>query len=147
MKYFAYGSNMNPERMKDRGVDFIKSKAGILRNYKLTFSKICSENNKSGYANIVANKNSIVEGVVYEINDNDILKLDTFEDYPEKYNRIELDIELKDKTTTKAITYIATKGEIKNGLKPTKEYLNHLLKGKAFLSEKYFNELAKTDYL
>ena len=38
MKYLAYGSNMNPERMKERYITFLKRKYGVLEGFRLTFN-------------------------------------------------------------------------------------------------------------
>ncbi len=43
------------------------------------------------------------------------------------------------------IVYIAGSEAVAEGLKPTKEYLGHLLKGKEFISEEYFDSLKNTD--
>ena len=40
MLYFAYGSNMDISRMKQRKTDFEYSSSAVLENYKLTFNKI-----------------------------------------------------------------------------------------------------------
>jgi hypothetical protein len=37
--------------------------------------------------------------------------------------------------------YIANSEYIKEGLRPEKEYLNHLLEGKEYLSESYYENL------
>lgn len=39
MLYFAFGSNMNLERMKSRKTNFEFRSGGVLHNYKLTFNK------------------------------------------------------------------------------------------------------------
>ena len=39
MKYFAYGSNMNSERVKERGIIFSKREYGILEGFRLVFNK------------------------------------------------------------------------------------------------------------
>ena len=53
IKYFAYGSNMNPELMRERNINFSLRKRVILRYFRLEFNKIASRNPKEGYANIV----------------------------------------------------------------------------------------------
>jgi len=42
-----------------------------------------------------------------------------------------------------AYTYIACSESVKNGLNPSKLYLEHLLKGKKYLSKPYFDNLRK----
>jgi len=141
MKYFAYGSNMDPERMRSRGIRFSKRVHAVLRGYILRFNKVSSRNPREGYANIVPHKGGIVEGIRYEIPDEDIYKLDKFEGYPYHYNRIEVDVELDDGRRVRAVTYIAQPDKVREGLKPSRGYLKHLLAGKDILSESYYEML------
>ena len=147
MKYFAYGSNMNPERMKERGIIFSKREYGILEGFRLAFNKIASRNPKEGYANITEDKNSKVEGILYEINDSDIEKLDYYEGYPEHYLKRKVNVKLKDGKVVSAITYIANPKKTSPRLKPTKEYLVHLIKGSDLLSSEYRNWLKNVETL
>jgi gamma-glutamylcyclotransferase (GGCT)/AIG2-like uncharacterized protein YtfP len=141
MKYFAYGSNMNPYRMIDRKIEFSAPVVGYLPGYRLTFNKVAA-NIGEGYANILPDKNSIVEGVLYEINKNGMQKLDFFEGYPLHYRRVKIKIILEDKSIVDAFTYIAAKNMTAEGLKPSKQYLFHLIKAaKHFLSKGYYQML------
>ena len=140
MYYFAYGSNMDEDRMKRRGVRFFRKLSGILHGHNLEFDKVSSKNENEGKANVVPDEDNIVEGVLYEIKDGDISKLDEREVCPEHYVRMQMDIETKE-GTKKAEIYIANKDKIKTGLKPTKEYLSHLLAGKKYLSDQYYAKL------
>ena len=49
MEYFAYGSNMNPERMKQRIGWSPPSRGAVLQEYQLLFAK---QSNDGGKANI-----------------------------------------------------------------------------------------------
>lgn len=146
IKYFSYGSNLNSDRMKERGVNFISRTFGILKDYKLVFNKIASRNPKEGYANIVVSKNSIVEGAIYEINDADIFLLDKYESYPKHYYRKEVEVQSSNELI-KCITYIANDSKVMEGLKPSDDYLKHILKGKDLFTENYYNKLEKTELL
>jgi len=142
MKYFAYGSNMNSERMKQRKIKFSKREWAILKGWRLEFNKMSSRNpEKEGYANIVRDNEGVVEGILYEILKEDIIKLDSYEGYPSHYDRIYVKVNLKNGKEIEAVTYIAQPDKIKDGLKPSKEYLNHLLKGCDLLSEEYCKRL------
>jgi gamma-glutamylcyclotransferase len=142
--YFAYGSNMNPERLKSRGVEFLNFKPAILRDYKLTFNKISGEG--YGYANIEPHTGGKVEGILYELKNPEeaIYNLDWYEGYPYHYDRIILPVET-DNGIVKAITYIATPQMLGKNLRPTHEYLSNLLVPckMALLSEEYCRELKK----
>lgn len=140
MKYFAYGSNMNPQRMRDRGVSYSTRFPATLKGYTLKFNKTASHNPKEGYASIVPDKNKVVEGALYEIPDTDILKLDSYEGYPDHYYREKVKV-LSTTGMEEAVTYIASHDKVQEGLKPSKEYLKHLLAAGDILSEEYYQQL------
>ena len=82
--YFAYGSNMNKNRMIERGVKFDNLEGGVLVDYKLVFQEFIKENEVDNiFANVVPSKGDIVEGVVYEVKN--IKKLDYYEYVPRDY--------------------------------------------------------------
>ncbi|KRX05295.1 hypothetical protein PPERSA_00596 [Pseudocohnilembus persalinus] len=142
--YFAFGSNMNKNRMIERDCQFVNRQLGILPGYKLDFSKRSTKKEGTSYANIREKEGSTVEGALYELKDHDqILKLDKFEGHPTMYKRHEktvyLDKELKN--SVKAYVYIAEKDFITENLKPEKWYLDHLLFGKDLISKDYLQTL------
>jgi len=141
INYFAYGSNMDVQRMKSREIVFSKRYHAILPGYRLEFNKITLFNQKEGYANIVVDKNEYVEGVLYNIDDVDLEKLDCFEGYPDHYNRITIKVRLDNQSEVEAITYIAQPDKTRRGLKPSKKYLNYLLAAKNILSREYYKKL------
>jgi gamma-glutamylcyclotransferase len=63
MKYFAYGSNMDSERMSERSIRFSQRTHATLKGCRLDFNKVASRNPQEGYANVVKFENGIVEGV------------------------------------------------------------------------------------
>lgn len=139
MNYFAYGSNMNENRMTSRGVNFIKKEKGVLKGYKFTINKKSFKNPNIGFANVIKDEKSEVEGIIFELNHDEIYKLDAFEGFPKHYRREIHKINNKD-----CIVYIANDPWIVNEtLSTTEEYKNHILKGKEYLSENYYNELLK----
>jgi len=93
----------------------------------------------AGFANIVKGEGR-VEGILYEIDETSLKTLDSFEGFPAHYNRIEVEVECEGKPL-KAWVYVANKNKIEEGLKPKREYLNHLLKGQDLLSKEYFKKL------
>ncbi|MCD6220871.1 gamma-glutamylcyclotransferase [bacterium] len=147
MKYFAYGSNMDPEQMKQRGIKLTQREWAILKNWRLEFNKIASRNPKEGYANIVRDNNEAVEGILYEISEEDVKKLNKWERYPIHYDRTTVKVNLKDGREINTLVYIAQPDKVRNGLKPTREYLAHLLKGCDLLSKEYCEKLKKWEIL
>lgn len=137
MKYFAYGSNMSEKRMLERDITIISRKSATLHGYRLIINKKSFKDHRIGFANIVEDINSRVEGILYEIEYEDVSKLDKFEGFPKHYNRTFMKID-----NDEAIVYIATNAWISNtDLLTTKEYKNYLLEGKEFLSESYYEKL------
>jgi len=141
MRYFAYGSNMDPERMRERSISFSQRIRAVLKGYRLEFNKVASRNPQEGYANVVKFENGIVEGVLYEIPDSDLSKLDRFEGYPNHYNRVKVKVKLNDGQEVEAVAYIAQPNKMRDGLKPSRDYLDHLLAAKDILSESYRRKL------
>lgn len=144
MYYFAYGSNMDSQRMVSRGVSFSERKLGKLKGYKLVFNKISSKDNAVGFANIVQDSSSEVFGCIYKIEDTDIAKLDSFEGVPQHYERRTLPILIEEGTMVDAECYIANTSMTNSTVKPTQEYLGHLLSAKDILPQKYREELEKS---
>lgn len=140
MFYFAYGSNLDADRMRERGINFSSRQYAKLTGYKLTFNKKASAGN-FGYANIMESKDDIVEGALYEFPDNEIINLDKREGYPDHYDKISLTVMDQNNNPVNAVAYIAKHDKVVEGLLPIKEYLNHLLAGNDILSEGYFNKL------
>jgi len=142
MKYFAYGSNMDPERMRERDITSSQRRHAILIGYRLEFNKVASRNPEEGYANVVQYENGVVEGVLYDIRDSDVAKLDRCEGYPEHYDRVKVKVRPDVKQEMEAVTYIAQPSKIRYGLRPSRDYLDHLLAAEDLLSESYRRMLA-----
>jgi len=133
--------------MRIRRIEFKKREWAVIKGWRLEFNKIASRNpNGEGYANIVKD-DGYVEGILYEISEEDIKELDKYEGYPSHYYRISDKAILRSGEEVEAITYVASKGKMKEGLKPSKEYLSHLLKGGDLLSEEYCERLRKWETL
>jgi gamma-glutamylcyclotransferase len=145
--YFAFGSNMNKERMIEREANFVNIQKGILNDWELVFNKINSRKDGSGFANIIPKIGSIVEGMIYKVDEETLEKLDRFEGVPNHYNRKTMKIRNENNEMIDCITYLANPSQMDNSRKPEKWYLNHLLKGKEYLSEEYFSDLRKTNSL
>lgn len=141
MKYFAYGSNMSKRRMEERGIEVLSMKPAKLHGYKLVVNKKSYKNPTIGFANVIPDENSIVEGVVYELYPIAISKLDKFEGYPKHYIRGPLTLQIGRKKED-AIVYIAKQEwVVDDELKTTEEYKGYLLEGKEFLSDEYYENV------
>lgn len=142
MKYFAYGSNMDQDRMKKRGADFSHVEHVVLKGYSLQFNKMATGKHAKpgeGKGNIKkSDEEDFVEGVLYEITESGRNELDGHEI---GYDRIPTQVRLDNGTLVEVFTYIAQQDKVRNGLKPTKEYLSHYLAAKDILSKEYYRKL------
>lgn len=135
--YFAYGSNMSVRRMKERNINFYSIKPYILNGFKFIMNKRSMKNPQFGFANIVEDQSNCVEGVIYEIDKEDIKKLDKFEGYPKHYDRI-----IYNKNGLEFYVYIAKKEWVSDiELKTFEKYKQYILEGKKYVSDVYFKQL------
>ncbi len=141
--YFAYGSNMNPARMQARGLTVLEALPGHLPGYSLCFNKRAADRAPGrAYANIRHQHGSVVEGVLYRLQDaGEIAKLDHFEGTPIYYSRERLTI-VAAHGLQPAWVYIANPAFRAEGLLPSADYLAHLLAGRELLSEAYWSALS-----
>ena len=139
--YFAYGSNMKPARVAERGLLVTDVRGARLPGYRLTFNKVSREHSRNGHANIEFEPRSFTEGVLYELaHPDEILKMDPFERAPWNYGREIIAVHAGE-TTIWAWTYFANPAVLVPGLSPSEDYLRHLLAGRDFLSDEYFDSL------
>ena len=141
--YFAYGSNMNRKRMFKRNAIWNHCTSGTLPNYRLVFNKKSLKTGE-GFANIIKSNAHEVEGILYRLESKHLYKqLDKFECAGTHYNRVEKRIRRSDGKFITAFVYQAILTQ--KNLKPSEEYLKHLLKGKLYLSPEYIEFLEKTE--
>ena len=121
MLYFAYGSNLNHQQMKNRcsGARYIKKHT--LNGYKLCFSHK-TNHSVYGHANIIKNKKSEVQGALWDITKNDEDKLDGYEGVDYNYYQKKY-FTLKGKKVLVYIQKIYTKR------KPSSSYLHTIIEG------------------
>lgn len=142
--YFAYGSNMDAARVQHRQLRVSATRSGRLCGFGLRFNKRSRHNPSWACANIVYAPNEAVEGVLYQLQDHqEITRLDPHEGTPVYYSREYFLIET-DRGVCPAWTYIANPAAIDNQLLPARWYLEHLLAGRAYLSDSYYSKLTAT---
>lgn len=145
--YFAYGSNMNPARVEKRRMGFESAQAGALSDYALRFNKRSVKYPGAASANVIAHSGALTQGVVYRLqHPEQITMMDPYEGYPVRYDRLALPIAVTS-GEVHAWVYIANQDHIQEGLAPARWYLQHLLAGRAFLSEDYYAGLSQTPCL
>ena len=79
-KYFAYGSNLDLSQMKRRCPEYRLISKGSLSGYRLTFNRF-SSGWGGGVADVIQDQDSKVWGLVFEISDSDLERLDRYEGY------------------------------------------------------------------
>lgn len=141
INYFAYGSNMLESQMQDRCLSADSFADGILRGYRVVFNKYSSVD-KSGKANIEPSEHGNVWGVLYRMSEDDFEGLKVYE---KGYDAVEMEIECG-KENVRAFVFIAQAKSVRKGLRPTKAYLETIVKGAAerLIPNTYTDELEKT---
>jgi cation transport regulator ChaC len=150
--YFAYGSNMNPARLLDgrlarQGVAMGDRIAGRLEGWELAFNKIRRKQKGAGAGNILVAPGKQVHGTLNALPDAGFDVLDHWEGVATgDYERRTLPIVRTDTgETVEAIVYVALL--VGEGLRPTREYLGHLLAGQDLLPADYWAWLKATPTL
>jgi hypothetical protein len=143
--YFAYGSNMNPARVRERGLAVSAVAGAWLPRYRLAFDKASSAHAGVGHANVLLDHDAFVEGVLYWLaGPEEILKMDRFESTPVNYSRDVVTVQTA-RGAVQTWTYFANPAVRRKGLRPPRSYLNHLLAGRPYLSPAYYRWLAAHD--
>ena len=96
--YFAYGSNLNPKRIRHRCPTAVTFRAAKLHDYKIV---------ERLYADIDFELDAVVSGVLYCISQRDLFTLDTYEGCPRIYRRIWVEVDCEGETFV-AATYEMT---------------------------------------
>ena len=117
--YFAYGSNLSLEQMRDR----IESEPKVvgeayLENHRLGFTIYSSKTWKGGVADIVPEVGSKVWGAIYELTKEQLEKIDHCEGFKKDrdpmenfYNRIEVEVVDKKGVKQPCLAYQAMVGD------------------------------------
>lgn len=150
--YFAYGSNINvtrlvDDRLKPKGVAMGARIGGRLDGWRLTFDKAARTPAGAGAGNLVVASGEVVYGTLNAMPAAGLKVLDYYEGVVGRhYERRNVPVVRADTgATVEAVTYVAVKTGA--GLKPTREYLGHLLAGRDLLPADYFERLKATPTL
>jgi len=150
--YFAYGSNMNPARLRDnrleaKGVAMGERVGGRLDGWRLAFDKVARTPPGAGAGNIRVAPDGVVHGTLNRMPTAGFAVLDHWEGVASgHYERRWVTVARADTgVTVEAITYVALKTA--EGLKPTRAYLDHLLAGRDLLPADYLAWLEATPTL
>lgn len=137
MLYFAYGSNLDPDQMRERCPDSQIVGLAVLPDHKLTFP-LYSQRWGGGAAGVTHEHGGTVWGALYELSESDLASLDRYEhwigpgDHHNLYDRDLVTVELTRPDDgsvprrVRAITYFA---RTLNPTPPTRRYMDTVLKG------------------
>jgi cation transport regulator ChaC len=148
--YFAYGSNMSAarlfeQRLEPEGVARGERLAGRLEGWRLAFNKRARLPPGAGAGNIVPAAGEIVHGTLNLLPPEGFEILDRYEGVAGgHYERRFLPVVRADTgATVEAVTYVALLvGD--EALRPTRDYLGHLLAGRDLLPDDYCAWLGAT---
>jgi gamma-glutamylcyclotransferase (GGCT)/AIG2-like uncharacterized protein YtfP len=122
--YFAYGSNLDLIQMKRRCPSSKLISKGSLSGYRLTFNRF-SSGWGGGVADVIQAQDSKVWGLVFEISDTDLERLDRYEGYHKDetslYERWKTVIDTPNGQVSDVWVYTVV--EKQKFVKPTLEYL------------------------
>ena len=143
MKYFAYGTNLNPKIMTKKSIAWSDRRAAVLAGYALRFNKKNERENLPqviGFANIEPSPQDRVEGALYELEDVLLSQLDRMQRCPDHYERIHVEVQCEGQRVP-CFTYRARPEWTAEGLIPSQNYINHILAGQELLSTDYVEHL------
>jgi gamma-glutamylcyclotransferase (GGCT)/AIG2-like uncharacterized protein YtfP len=127
VKYFAYGSNMSLLRLRERVPSAENVGVFILEEHQLRFHKMSKDGSGKCDAFQTNNKDDMIIGALFEINDDEKGALDRVEGLGYGYDEKIVNVQDDSGETFEAFTYYATK--IDSSLKPYSWYLNHVVIG------------------
>lgn len=120
--YFAYGTNMDPRLMQKAVPQATPAGHGRLEGYRVEFN-VYSDRWQGGAANLEPDRDAHVWGIVWELGEDDLPKLDTYVGHPTYYRREEVTVET-DAGSVDCITYRVAHQS--GYVRPTDPYLNRL---------------------
>ena len=146
INWFAYDEMMNPEVIKEAGLEYEAAFSVSLSAYTLVFNKIPLDNGGKenlGHANIepIPGNLGMMDGVLYEMLEENLPKLDALYHHPEEYQRRKMRFTKHDFAFVNGIVYIAQNDRTKSGLLPSKDMLKVYKGCRKVLTRLYLSRL------
>ena len=136
--HFSYGSNMNQESMDnyctETGRPLIdlrqrSPRKGILKDHKLDFNYY-SRLMGGGAGNAVECRGEHIEGIVFDLSEEDMVTIDGKEAAPDYFHRKKATITLEDGTELPdVVVYVAVKDKERDFTPPTHAYKRIIIEG------------------
>ena len=149
INFFVYDELMNLEVMKEHELEYRAFFSVTLSSYKVVFNKIPMDNGGQeglGLPNIIPIHDNLgsLEGVLYEMHERFLPKLDEIYHHPDEYKRHVFRFTKHDFTVVKGFTYIANPERTGKKLLPSKATMKTLKGAKKNLQSLYFYRLMNT---
>ncbi len=127
--YFAFGANMHDSAFRERrGMEPLEWRVGRVRGYRLRFNLDGRPRGKAAPANLAADPEAEVWGVLYRVTRADLVHLDSTEGVPgRRYRRLWVTAWDSSAESIPAMTYIAEGGE--HDGRPSLRYLTLIREG------------------
>ncbi len=123
--FFAYGPEMAPESMEELLGRPVRGARAIVRGFRLAFTAY-SDEWEGGVADLVADPESEVEGVVYPLGPRDHLRLEVAEGWQDpRYGRLRVHAELEDGSRVEAVAREVAEKE--GAVAPAAAYLDAMV--------------------
>lgn len=130
MKIFAYGSNMNINRLKERVPSAVKVCNASVEGYKFSFNKRSNvDGSAKGNIHPTNDVTDKVWGVVFEIAESDKSGLDEVEGLGKGYNEQQIDLFDDKGNAIQAQVYVADAAAINNEILPFEWYKAFVVTG------------------
>jgi len=133
--------------MVGRDMKIVSMTAGWLDGFGLRFNKRSRRDDNLACANMVWARSERIQGILYELESiEEIIKLDPHEGSPWRYSR-----ELFNVQTSGAVQpawiYVANPAVLDDTVLPGRWYIEHLLAGRDYLTEDYWQRINNTECL
>lgn len=120
--YFAYGSNLDHIQMAERCPRSRLLGVGSLSDMKLSFTGHSSRWD-GGVATVLSERGAVVEGILYQLTSEDLIRLDRFEGVPTVYERTQKAVAIWTGDACRAWVYLHRE---EDWTKPSVEYFEQI---------------------
>ena len=146
---FAYNELINEDYFKENGFEYIDKVTVTLSAQRIVFNRLPLEGEGiegQGLPNIEPTPNNagMMEGMLYDMYDTFLPKLDEFHGYPKECIRKVMDLNAHDFHTVRGIVYFAQADRIGDKLKPSKALMKLFRKSRKEMTMLYFARLMNT---
>ena len=120
--YFAYGSNINLEQMRERCSDAKVVGPVTLADHELQFRGNC-------FATVAPKKGSIVHGLLWKLTPACVQALDRYEGYPRHYTKEPVSVRTADGAAVSVMAYIMAEPTCRQPALPSPHYFLAIQRG------------------